>query len=152
MADTLDAWSALVDELPRLGLSQGAGAGSLGYTYQDLTAIGLPTAEAIAVARGSRGLTATEAAAMADHLGHPLDTVRDDHGLSDDAMVEIEQPRWRWLAEALSVIDSTDARISLGREAFALAARQKGDDATVCRQRLRMFAFAHLPQEQRSGD
>jgi hypothetical protein len=153
LSDTLSAWSILVGDLPELvAQPHPVGKGNPEYSFDDLRAIGLPTAEAIAVHRGSRDLTAGEAADMAAHLGRPLAAAGGGHNLTAEALAEVEQPRWRWLSELMDGgVDSAAARIGLGRAAFALAARQQGEDASACRQRLRMLALAHLPEDQQAG-
>jgi hypothetical protein len=115
----------------------------------------VPQATAMAILRRERPLDPRELERLATATGIPGSEIQPFvPDLPFALLTELEQPRWRRLVQAEAAEADTDeqsARQALGREAFALAARQRGDDDTVWRGRVRMLALARLddhPTEQ----
>lgn len=106
--------------------------------------LGVSQQQAMAIARGKHPLRPDEARLLADQSGHSLEEVQSVASpLPEEVLVELDQPRWRALVRdeaRRQYLDDDAARLSLGYEAFGLAARQKGSGPDVWRQRLRTIA------------
>ncbi|MEV3934371.1 ImmA/IrrE family metallo-endopeptidase [Glycomyces sp. NPDC049804] len=120
-----------------------------------IDALGVSQPIAMAIIRRERPLSPDELARLATGTGIPeADLQPCSPALPADLVIELEQPRWRPLVEAVASSEGVDvhtARQNLGQSAYTLAARQRGDSSSLWRHRLRMVALARLdnhPLEQ----
>ncbi|WP_205326638.1 ImmA/IrrE family metallo-endopeptidase [Glycomyces sp. YM15] len=117
--------------------------------------LGVPQPIAMAIIRRERPLTPDELARLAAGTGiSEADLQPFEPSLPPELLIELEQPRWRLLVETTATsegIDELTARRQLSQSAYELAARQRGDDTSLWRHKLRMVAYARLdnrPLEQ----
>ncbi|WP_146116625.1 MULTISPECIES: hypothetical protein [unclassified Arthrobacter] len=120
-----------------------------------MQALGISQQQAMAIVRGKHPIGPDEAKLIADHTGNSIEQVQSIASpLPEDLMVELDQPRWRALIRdevRKQHLDDDAARLSLGYEAFGLAARQKGNGPDVWRHRFRTIARGRQ-QLGREGD
>lgn len=113
-----------------------------------MEALNVPQRKAMNVIRGTFQLSPAETEQLALHTGLPADALSSLAApLPGELLVELQQPRWRFLirSEAKKLkTDESEARLAVAHEAYALAARQKGEGTNVWRQRLRTIALGHL--------
>lgn len=160
MEDTLDRWiedfQPLPSETPEQVTTQGTIQGKPSITLEQvMEALHVPQRKAMNIVRGSYQLSAGEARQLALHIGSSPDALSSiAEPLPNELLIELQQPRWRLLvrseAESLK-IDETAARLSVAREAFALAARQSGRDTDMWRRRLRTIALGRLSGSTNEG-
>lgn len=109
-----------------------------------MQALGVGQQQAMAIVRGKHPLSFEEANLLAEATGRRMDEIRSITApLPEEATIELDQPRWRGLIRDESSrhhVDEDTARVSLGYEAFGLAARQQGGGRDVWRQRFRTIA------------
>lgn len=151
MEDLLDQWMEDLEPLPSEAEKAKTNHEKPSFTLtQVMDALNVPQRQAMNIIRGRQELSAEEIQQLAAHVGSTPDAISAvAEPLPNDLLLELEQPRWRHLvrAEALSgKTDETHARHSVARQAFALAARQHGEDRDVWRQRLRTIALGRLSE------
>ena len=128
MQSRMRKWHAMCDDLPKLG-----GESDLGYQTDDAltrysealkTVLHLSPAERLAVSRGKK-LTEEQQRKMSK-AGFG-EQPRKEEVISDDYLIMAEQPRWRFVADAVAHVGDGDPRVELARRAqFDLAARTSG--------------------------
>lgn len=153
MEDILDRWIEDLQPLPSAApeqvTTQGTIQGKPSITLkQVMDALHVPQRMAMNIVRGNYQLSPGEARQLALHIGSSPDALSSiAEPLPNELLLELQQPRWRLLvrseAERLKT-DEPAARLSVAREAFALAARQSGRDTDMWRQRLRTIALGRL--------
>lgn len=109
-------------------------------------ATGANQARAMNIIVGKEPVTPSEAEALAQASGLPVETILDHvQPLPKDLELELFHPRWRRLVTEYAVKAENEdaARRTLGYEALALAARQQGAGADQWRQRLQTIERSH---------
>jgi hypothetical protein len=109
----------------------------------------------MAIVRGKHPLSFEEAKLLAEKTRRSLDEIGSiTTPLPEEATIELDQPRWRGLIRDESSrhhVDEDAARVSLGYEAFGLAARQQGGGRDVWRQRFRTIARGRHEHHSEGG-
>lgn len=156
LEDTLESWLADLKPLPSSTTKTGPTNEKPPFTLQQvMEALNVPQRKAMNVIRGTFQLSPAETEQLALHTGLPADALSSLAApLPDELLRELQQPRWRFLirTEAKKLkTDESEARLAVAREAYALAARQKGEGTNVWRQRLRTIALGHLGSGTNKG-
>ncbi|MDR6434989.1 hypothetical protein J2790_000110 [Paenarthrobacter nicotinovorans] len=149
MEDTLECWLTELKPLPFATIDSGPTHEKPPFTlHQVMEALNIPQRKAMNFLRGTFQLSPAETEQLALHTGVPPEAVSSLAAqLPNELLIEVQQPRWRFLvqSEARKIgTDESEAQLTVAREAYALAARQKGNGTNVWRQRLRTIALAHL--------
>jgi len=151
LEDLLESWLTDLKSspFPSTTMESGPMQGKRPFTLQQvMEALNVPQRKAMNVIRGTFQLSPAETEQLALHAGLPAEAVSSLAApLPNELLVELQQPRWRFLVRAEAKKLDTDepaARLAVAREAYALAARQKGEGTNVWRQRLRTIALGHL--------
>jgi hypothetical protein len=149
LEDILESWLTDLKPLPSTATESGPTREKPPLTLQQvMEALNIPQRKAMNVIRGTFQLSPAETEQLALHTGLPADALSSlATPLPNELLVELQQPRWRFLIRTEAKKLKTDepaARLAVAREAYALAARQKGEGTNVWRQRLRTIALGHL--------
>lgn len=116
------------------------------------TALQLPQPQVMKLLRGKTPLSPEQIDTVASATGLPTEEIaRTVRPLPADLVLVAEHPRWRpvWVRRAQRLgISETQARLSVGYGAFALAARQTGGGPADWEARMRQF----LRDEDGAGD
>ncbi|THV41167.1 hypothetical protein [Glycomyces buryatensis] len=149
--DRFEEWASSLEPLPDSETPVEPVTAKLPVGLADVIAIlRVPQATAMAILRRERPLDPQELERLASATGIPESEIQPFvPDLPPSLLTELEQPRWRRLVEAEAAASGTDeraARQTLGREAYALAARQRGDEDSVWRGRVRMLSLARLDE------
>lgn len=156
LEDILESWLRDLKPFPSSTTKSGPTHEKPPFTLQQvMEALNVPQRKAMNVIRGTFQLSPAETEQLALHTGLSADALSSLAApLPDELLFELQQPRWRFLirTEAKKLkTDESEARLAVAREAFALAARQKGEGTNVWRQRLRTIALGHLGSGTNEG-
>lgn len=151
LEDLLDQWMGDLEPLSSEAEKPETDHEKLSFTLtQVMDALNVPQRQAMNIIRGRQELTAEEIQQLAAHVGSTPDAISAvAEPLPSDLLLELEQPRWRYLVRTeaqTGKTDESDARLSVARQAFALAARQHGEGRDVWRQRLRTIALGRFSE------
>jgi hypothetical protein len=152
--DLLETW---ISDMRPLAVSSTSKASSARrkppFTFlQVMAALDVRQPQAMDIVRGKHHLATGEAERLAQHVGCTVEEILSTvEPLPEEALVELEQPRWRHLVRSEAAeqgINEPAARVRIGYQALALAARQHGAGEQVWKQRLRTIALSRYSAEQ----
>jgi hypothetical protein len=149
MDDLLSQWIREMEPLPSQSERTEGLQRKPPFTLQQvMDSLKVPQRQAMNIVRGRHQLTSAEAQELAAHIGSTAEAIQAvAEPLPNDLLLELEQPRWRYLIHSEAQKEKTneiEARLRIARQAFALAARQHGEGEGVWRQRLRTIALGRL--------